>query len=271
MSEVLDAVRERNRATWSAGDWDAVADNITAVGPRLLERLGVGPGARLLDVGTGSGSNVAIPAAQRGADVVGLDCTSAWFDAGRRRAAEAGVEVEWVEGEAGDLPFDDASFDVVTSTFGHMFEFDQAAAARELVRVCKPGGSIGYAAWTPTGKTGSMFRVLAGFMPPPPEGWVPPVMWGDEQHARSLLEPLGVEVEPRVQAVDFEEESVDAMVEHMTTNFGPMVMARAAIGEERWPEAVAALRAQFAADNEATDGSWRSTGEYLEVVARKPA
>jgi len=132
-----DGARERNRALWEAGDWDAVAPKVAAVGPRLLDRIGdVGAGVRLLDIGTGSGGAVAIPAALRGADVVGADITDAWFPAARRRAQEAGADVEWVVGDAVDLPFDDASFDVVTSTFGHMFAPDQQAAARELAPAC---------------------------------------------------------------------------------------------------------------------------------------
>ena len=112
----MSELQDRNRAVWSAGDWDAVAEKIKAVGPRLLDRVGIEPGMRVLDVGTGSGSNVAIPAAQRGAEVVGVDLTDAWFDAGRRRAADAGVEIEWVVGDAEALPFADASFDRVLST-----------------------------------------------------------------------------------------------------------------------------------------------------------
>jgi len=122
----LDDARERNRAVWESGDWDKVAQYIAAAGPRLLDRIGgVGPGIRLLDVGTGSGGSVAIPAAQRGAEVVGADVTDAWFPAARRRAEEAGVDVEWIKADAVQMPFGSESFDVVTSTFGHMFAPDQ--------------------------------------------------------------------------------------------------------------------------------------------------
>ncbi len=177
MSDAMSALRARNRATWEAGDWDEMARFIAPVGPRLLDALAVGPGVALLDVGTGSGSSVAIPAALRGADVTGSDITDAWFDAARRRAAEADVDVEWVVGDAAGLFFEDDSFDVVTSTFGHMFAPDHAAAAAELARVCRPGGTIGLCCWTPQGNVGQMFIRLAGFMPPPPEGFQPPPLW----------------------------------------------------------------------------------------------
>jgi len=166
MSEVPDGARERNRAVWESGDWDGVAAYIATAGPRLLDRIGgVGPGVRVLDVGTGSGGSVAIPAAQRGADVVAADVTDAWFPAARRRGAAAGVDVDWIVADAVELPFEDRSFDVVTSTFGHMFAPDQQAAARELVRVCRPGGTIGLCCWTPEGSTGRLFASIAALMP----------------------------------------------------------------------------------------------------------
>ena len=147
-----------NRAVWSAGKWDRVADYVAATGPKLLDSVGVEEGMRVLDIGTGSGGSVSIPAAQRGADVVGSDISDVHFDAARARAEAAGVEVEWVEADALDLPFDDGSFDRVLSTFGHMFAPDHARAASEMVRVTKPGGVIGFCAWTPEGSTGQMFR-----------------------------------------------------------------------------------------------------------------
>ena len=153
-----DEFRQRARRTWAGGDWDA------CLGPGRARRPG---GARrdrgrarldLLDVGTGSGGTIAIPAALRGASVVGCDITPELFEHARRRAAEAGVEVEWVEGDAQDLPFADASFDRVTSTFGAMFAPDHATAAPELVRVCRPGGRIGMATWADDGFAASCSR-----------------------------------------------------------------------------------------------------------------
>jgi SAM-dependent methyltransferase len=267
VSDPMTRLRERNRAVWSSGDWDAVASNVAPVGPRLLDRLPIAEGTRLLDVGTGSGGSVAIPAAQRGAVVTGSDLTDAWFPAARRRAAEAGVDVEWVAGDAMELPFDDDSFDVVTSTFGHMFAPDHAAAAGELARVCRPGGTIGLCCWTPEGKVGQMFIRLAAHMPPPPEGFQPPPLWGVEAHVRGLLEPLGFTLELRRENVVMEFSSPTDQSDHMERNFGPLVSAKAMLGSG-WPAVREDLEAFMHEVNEADDGTFRSTNEYLETIGR---
>ncbi len=267
MSNPASALRDRNRAVWSAGDWDVMADFIAAAGPRLLERLPVGEGTRVLDVGTGSGGSVAIPAALRGAVVTGSDITDAWFPAARDRAEQAGVDVDWVVGDAAELPFPDGSFDVVTSTFGHMFAPEQASAASELARVCRPGGTIGLCCWTPTGKVGQMFMRLGSHMPPPPAGFQPPILWGDEQHVRSLLEPLGFTLELRRENIVMAFSSPDEQAEIMEQNFGPIVTAKAMLGDG-WPTVLAELRAFMVEMNEATDGTMLATNEYLEIVGR---
>jgi SAM-dependent methyltransferase len=269
MSEVVDGARERNRAVWSSGDWDEVAPYIAAAGPRLLDQIGgVGPDVRLLDVGTGSGGAVAIPAAQRGAAVVGADVTDAWLPAARRHAEEAGVDVEWVVADAVELPFEDGSFDVVTSTFGHMFAPDQHAAAPELVRVCRPGGTIGLCCWTPEGHSGRLFASIAALMPPPPEGFRPPLLWGSEPHVRELLEPLGVTLAMRRAAVTIAFASAEAQTAHYEAYFGPIVAAKAAIGEDRWPLARDGLLAFLAEINERDDGTMAAEYEYLETIGR---
>lgn len=265
-------LREHNRTVWSSGDWDVMAEYIAAVGPRLLERLPVGRGTRLLDVGTGSGGSIAIPAARLGADVTGSDITDSWFPAARRRASDAGVTVEWVVGDAAELPFSDDMFDVVTSTFGHMFAPDHAAAARELARVCRPGGTIGLCCWTPEGKIGQMFARLGSHMPPPPEGFQPPPLWGSEPHVRALLEPLGFSLELRREHVVISYPSPEEQVDIMEHNFGPLVTAKAALGE-RWPAVRPDLVAFMAEmnENEAGDEPAVSTNEYLETVGRLAA
>ena len=262
-------LQEQGRHVWSAGHWDEVADYVADVGPRLLDAVGVEEGLRLLDVGTGSGGSVAIPAAQRGAQVVGSDITSTHFDDARRRAAAAGVEVEWVEADALELPFEDASIDRVCSTFGHMFAPDHALAASELVRVTKPGGVIGFAAWSPEGTVGQMFMITAKHMPPPPPGFQPPPLWGSEDHVRSLMEPLGVELSFERLVNVFVHSSIDEYTEHFTNNFGPMVTARAVLGD-KWPAARAELDEFFAAENQATDGGLHYEAEYLQTIARVP-
>ncbi|MGH2918815.1 MAG: class I SAM-dependent methyltransferase [Solirubrobacteraceae bacterium] len=265
MSDNLAMLRARNLAVWSAGDWDAMAEFIASAGPRLLDRLPVGPGTSLLDVGTGSGTSVAIPAAQRGAEVTGSDITDAWFPAARRNADEAGVDVQWLVGDAMELPIPDDAFDVVTSTFGHMFAPDHATAASELARVCRPGGTVGLACWTPEGTVGQMFIRLGGHMPPPPEGFQPPPLWGVEAHVRGLLEPLGFELELRRENIVMTFPSVEEQSDHMERNFGPMVTAKAALGDG-WPAVRADFREFMTEMNEADDGSVVTTNEYLEIV-----
>jgi SAM-dependent methyltransferase len=146
----LTEAQQRARATWAAGDYDTIVEYIWSAGGDLVGRVGVTEGETVLDVACGTG-NATIPAAETGADVTGLDITPELLDGGRRRAADAGVEIEWVEGDAEALPFDDGSFDVVLSTFGCMFAPDHQKAAAEIARVVKPGGRIGIAAWTPEG------------------------------------------------------------------------------------------------------------------------
>jgi SAM-dependent methyltransferase len=200
--------------------------------------------------------------------VVGSDISSVHFDAARARAEAAGVEVEWVEADALDLPFSDGEFDRVLSTFGHMFAPDHAQAASEMVRVTKAGGKIGFAAWTPEGSTGQMFRITGSHMPPPPEGFQPPPLWGSEDHVRSMMEPLGLELSFEKKMNEFREESVETYQEVFQANFGPMVKAREALGDG-WAGLKADLDAFFADQNEADDGTVLIHGEYLEVVGRK--
>ncbi len=268
MSARSDPARARNRIVWEAGDWDQIAPHIAQAGMRLVAGLTViEPGVRLLDVGTGSGGAVAVPAAVRGAEVVGCDLTDAAFAAARRRASQAAVEIEWVVGDAAELPFEDDSFDIVTSTFGHMFAPDQAAAARELVRVCRPGGTIGLCCWTPEGHSAGLFESFAERMPPPPPGFQSPLLWGSEPHVRALLEPLGVTLELRRDVVTMRFDSPEDQARHYEDNFGPMVSAKAMLGDE-WPAARAAVVAFFSSTNHATDGTLAADYEYLETIGR---
>src|SRR5579884_875111 len=185
--------KQGQKAMWTAGDYGQVAERIVSVGEWLAERAGAGPGVELLDVASGTG-NVSIPAARAGAKVTALDLTPKLLAEQRERAAREGVEIELVEGDAEELPFEDASFDRVTSCFGVMFAPRQQIAAAELLRVARPGGEVVVAAWTPESIVGRLFGVTASYMPPPPEGFQPPVMWGEEQHVRGLLAADGAEV-----------------------------------------------------------------------------
>ena len=268
MADQVTELTERNRAVWEAGEWDEVAELVRDVGPRLLDRVGIDDGMDVLDVGTGSGGSVAIPAAHRGARVVGSDFTSHHFEHARRRAAEAGVEVEWVEADAESLPFDDASFDRVLSTFGHMFAPRHALAGAELARVCRPGGIVATATWSQEGWAGEMFKTVGAYMPPPPDFAQPPSLWGDEEHVREMLEPHGLEIEFDRETVFYTEASVEALMGFWEEKFGPMVTAKAALGE-RWTELRGKLVNLFEAYNVADDGSARVEAVYLVAVGRK--
>ncbi len=168
--------KQEARKLWGSGDYPAIATMIEGVGRLAVERGGVSAEDKVLDVACGAG-NATIPAAQRGAEVTGLDLTPKLLEAGRAAAADAGVEIDWIEGDAEDLPFGEESFDVVLSVFGCMFAPDHRAAAREIARVLRPGGGIAICSWTPEGATGRFFETLGGRMPPPPEGFQPPVLW----------------------------------------------------------------------------------------------
>jgi len=263
--------KEGQRAMWTAGDYAEVAVRIVPVGEYVAQRAGAGPGIQLLDVATGTG-NVSVPAAQAGAQVTALDLTPKLLEQQRARAAAAGVEIELVEGDAEELPFGDASFDRVTSCFGVMFAPRQPLAAGELARVARPGGEIVVAAWTPEGMVGRMFRASAPYMPPPPEGFVPPVMWGNEDHVRSLFDGAGVELSFELRTVTFEGESIEAWVAKDETILGPSVMAKAALEQQgRYDELRRDVLDLYGEFNEATDGSFRGAAEYLVTVARKQA
>ena len=261
-------LKQRARKTWSAGVYDEVATRIWSVGGKLVERVAVAGGERVLDVACGSG-NAAIPAAAAGARVSGLDITPELFEAGRRRAAEAGVEVEWVEGDAEELPFEDASFDVVLSTFGCMFAPRHGLAAAEIARVLRPGGRLGIASWRPAGTIGEFLRTIGAHAPPPPEGFQPPTLWGAPEHVEGLFDGQGVELRFEPAAVGFRFESIDEAVEEYGSKFGPIVVLRAALEPEgRWPALRDDLAALFERANR-VEGGLEFDGEYLIALGDK--
>ncbi len=196
---------------------------------RTVEAGEIGSGDKVLDVACGAG-NATIPAAQTGAEVTGLDLTPRLLEQGRAAAAEAGVEIDWVEGDAERLPFEDESFDAVISVFGCMFAPDHRAAAAELARVLKPGGRLAVAAWTPEGTIGKFFTMMAGHMPPPPEGFQPPILWGTEDHARELFEGTGVELDFERANVQFEADSPEEFLAEYERKLPPIVAARGGAG-----------------------------------------
>ena len=240
---VLEEIKQRSRKTWSSGDYDAVVDGIWAVGEAVSIAARVGPGDDVLDIACGTG-NAAIQAAQAGGKVTGVDLTPELFEAGRRRAAGAGVEVDFIEGDAEALPFEDSSFDVVLSTFGVMFAPRHAVAAGEIVRVLRPGGRIGLATWDPEGDVGDMFRTMARHLPPPPPIAESPLLWGDEVHVRRLLgEDIDLELTPRLVPLRTSDDR-EAYVDRFFEVFPGLVTARALLEPQgAWEAAAADLRA----------------------------
>jgi SAM-dependent methyltransferase len=172
---------------WASGDYASMVETfLLPLGPELVEACGITAGMRVLDVAAGTG-NASIPAAKTGAEVTASDLTPELFDAGRRRAEAEGVELEWVEADAENLPFEDQSYDVVMSSIGAMFAPHHQEVADELVRVCRPGGTIGMLNWTPEGMIGALFRTMGPFAPPPPPGAQPAPLWGSEEHMKELF------------------------------------------------------------------------------------
>jgi SAM-dependent methyltransferase len=260
---VAEQLKEGQKRIWASGDWPGFAPIIQEVANATIEAIGVGEGHDFLDVATGSG-NAAIAAAERGARVTGLDLVPELIDAARARAAEAGFEIEFVVGNAEELPFDGDSFDRVTSIFGAMFAPRHQMAADELVRVCRPGGVVAVTAWTPEGMNGQMFKTLGEHMPPPPEGFTPPAMWGTEGHVRELFSGSGIEVESEKRMATIEFESSEQWMDYCERNLGPIVIAKATLEPQgKWEAARAALDALEDRFNEADDGSMRANAEYL--------
>jgi SAM-dependent methyltransferase len=264
-------VKARHRAMWASGDYPSMVETfLLPLGPRLVAAAGIGPGMRVLDVAAGTG-NASIPAAQAGAEVVAGDLTPELFDAGRRRAAAAGVELDWVEADAERLPFEDASFDVVMSSIGAMFAPHHQDTADELVRVCRPGGTIGLLNWTPEGMIGALFRMMKPYAPPPPPGAQPPPLWGAEDHLRELF---GDRVEFRTLERDVLEvtafERPHDWAEHFRTKYGPTITARAnAAKSGREAELDEALDRFTEEWNRGTPERARFEQEYLVAVGTR--
>jgi len=263
--------KQTARATWAMGDYDAMMrqEGLYEVGARVVRRVGVGAGEDVLDVACGTG-NAAIPAAQAGARVTGIDLTPEMLAAGRDRAKAADVAIEWTEGDAEDLPFDDQRFDVILSTFGCMFAPRHEAVADEIARVLCPGGRIGLCTWTPEGSIGDFFRVVGGHLAPLPEFVDPPLRWGDEEHVRELFEGTGIALEFEREVSDIRHDSVADAVDCYATKFGPVVQARTLLeADGRWPALRDDMIKLFERHN--TSGGARVVfpAQYLVVLGRK--
>ena len=225
----LAAVKQRQQQTWASGDFAVVAARIVLVAEQLCDSADLHAGWRVLDVATGSG-NAAIAAARLGCDVVGVDYVPSLLERGRRRAAAEGLNVELVEGDAEALPFPDASFDAVTSVFGTMFAPDHGQTAAELLRVCRPGGTIALASWTADGFIGDLFRTVARHVPPP-AGVQSPMLWGDEGHLRELFGEGVSDLQAAERTFTFRFPSAEDFVAFFRTFYGPTLKAFASLND----------------------------------------
>jgi ubiquinone/menaquinone biosynthesis C-methylase UbiE len=233
----LDQMKRGVRASWAAGDYPAIAQRqLWPVGERIVRRVAVKPGETVLDVACGTG-NAAIRAAQAGGRVVGVDLTPELLQAGEELARRTGVTVEWLEGDAEELPVQDASFQVVVSLFGCMFAPRHQVAAAELARVLAPGGRLCVCAWTPDGLMGEFFRTLGAYLPAPPPFAQPPLLWGSEAHVRELFSETGIDLEFSREDIEFPRmDSIEEEIEYATSKFGPLILARRMLEPEgRWP------------------------------------
>ncbi len=261
-------LKTRHRKMWASGDYPLMVQTfLLPLGPRLIDACGIEAGARLLDVAAGTG-NASIPAAERGAVVTASDLTTELLEAGSQRPEAAGLDIEWVTADAEHLPFDDESFDAVISSIGVMFAPHHQESADELVRVCRPGGTIGLLSWTPEGMIGSLFRTMKPFMPPPPPGAQPAPLWGSEEHVAGLF---GGRVEFHTSQREMLEitafENPYDYGEHFKSYYGPTIAARAnAVREGREDEFDAALRGFCDDWNLGTAEQGRFEQEYLVSV-----
>lgn len=268
MSDGLETVRQTQRRTWSAGDYTRVGTHLVDASVATVSRAALSPGMRVLDVATGTG-NAALLAAEAGATVVGVDFTAVLLEAARGRARDAGLEVAFVEGDAESLPMPDDTFDRVLSVFGVMFAPDHRRAAAELWRVCKPGGSVVLASWTPTGGINSIMAVLQEGAPAFPPDFLPPPLWGSVDHLRGLF-PDG-ELSTTVEELWFRYESVDHWLEFNERNAGAMALAKARMEVEgRWEQLRSRVRDMALATNRADGDGFLLVAEYLLASVHKP-
>ena len=264
----LGKLKERMRESWMAGDFGQIARYSAKCAAEFVDRLAIQPGARVLDVACGTG-NLAIPAARKGALVTGVDIATNLLEQARHRAAAEDLRASFEEGDAEQLPYPDAQFDVVMSMFGAMFAPRPQLVAAEFSRVCRPGGTIAMANWTPLGFVGQIFKVGAKYIPPP-EGIPAPVEWGQESVVRDRFKPYSSEVHTTARMAEFDFPFPPSqVVRFFREYFGPTRLA--------FQRLDAAMQASYAADLE---NLWREhnqghsertqvRGEYLEVVAKR--
>jgi ubiquinone/menaquinone biosynthesis C-methylase UbiE len=261
------AVKTRQRAAWSSGDYAVVGTTLQIVGEALCEALDLRSTQRVLDVAAGNG-NVSLAAARRWCDVVSTDYVEALLTRGRERAAAERLNIEFREADVEALPFADASFDVVVSTFGCMFAPNPKQTASEMVRVCKSGGKIGMANWTPDGFIGQLFKTIGRHVPPP-AGIESPALWGTRQRIQELFGAQAAKVEVESRHFTFRYRSAQHWLDIFKNYYGPVLKAFAALDASKQPALADDLIALIGKFNRAKDGSMVAPGEYLEIVITK--
>jgi len=263
----LTAVKTRQQGAWSSGDYAIVGTTLQIVGEELCETLDLRAGQRVLDVAAGNG-NISLAAARRWCKVVSTDYVPALLERGRERAAAERLDIEFKQADAEALPFADASFDIVVSTFGVMFTPDQDRAAAELIRVCKPGGKIGLANWTPEGFIGQVFKTIGKHLPPP-AGVKSPALWGTEARISEFFGPQAASIEIQPRAFAFRYHTAQHWLEVFKTYYGPLLKAFAALepgAQSALAEDLLALIARF---NRSGDASMVVPSDYLEIVVTR--
>ncbi len=262
------ALKAKHAAMWASGSYPTVVvDVVGSLGGILVDTVDVQPGQRVLDVAAGTGTS-AIPAVRRGAEVIATDLTPELLEVGRAAAQTEGLELTWRTADAEALPYEDASFDVVLSCIGVMFAPHHQQAADELVRVCRPGGTIGVLSWTPEGFIGQVFAVMKPYAPPPPPGASPAPLWGRADHVHTLFGERVTDLVAHQQSlrVDRFDDGVEFR-EFMKKNYGPTIAVYRFIAAD--PEKVAALDADLAALGERFLDDGVMGWEYLLVTARR--
>jgi SAM-dependent methyltransferase len=263
-SSPLDAVKARQRAAWSSGDYGVIGTTLQIVGESLCEAIDLRAGSSVLDVAAGNG-NCSLAAARRWCDVTSTDYVTALLEEGRRRAEGDRLPIRFQEADAEALPFEDASFDAVLSSFGVMFTPDHQRAAREMIRVCRPGGRIGLANWTPRGFVGALFAVIGRHVPPP-AGVTPPSRWGTEDHLEELFRASASDIHTTRRDFVFRYRSPQHWIEVFRTWYGPVHKAFAALSEEGKAALELDLLQLIDRFNCSRDSTMVVPSEYLEVV-----
>ena len=259
------AIKGKQQQAWAAGDYAIVGTTLQIVGESLCEAIDLRAGQRVLDVAAGNG-NASLAAARRWCDVVSTDYVSALLDRARTRAGAECLSIEFKQADAEDLPFDDASFDVVLSTFGVMFTPNQDRAASELVRVCRTGGKIGLANWTPGSMIGELFKLIGRYVPPP-AGVKSPALWGTEERLQELFGTRVSSFVATPRHFVFRYRSAKHWLDTFRTYYGPMLKAFATLSPERQSDLEQDLLDLARRHNRGGDDSLIAPSEYLEVVA----